>query len=346
MLRNTLTFALLLLAGLHATACTVRGDASDSPKVAYSSDSTVDSSASTDGELGSDDVGQSDVDGVGEPAYPGPGYPPPPIMPEVLGPPLPGDDSAATGDLAYPAYPGATTTPNPGSRQWPGNASWLAATPTPGLTTGWVYDIVPTPTVPEPTPTSGWVLASDVTTTPRPSPTEPATPTPDPFMLAGPPIRLQVPSIGVDAIVESVGLTSDRSMAAPKGWQNVAWFLHGFRPGEVGNAVIAGHLDTNTGGPAVFWDLNQVRPGDELFVTYENGDRYAFLVDGSELYDHDAQGATIERIFGSSQTADLNLVTCDGAWDHGRATYSKRLVVFSSLLPEKTVLVSQPGAFD
>jgi sortase (surface protein transpeptidase) len=127
---------------------------------------------------------------------------------------------------------------------------------------------------------------------------------------------------------------------------NTGWFMHGFRPGETGNAVIAGHLDTNTGGPAVFWDLNRLRPGDEVTITYYNGDRYTFEVQGSELYDADAQGPTIERIFGASQTSDLNLVTCDGAWDHGMATYTKRLVVFTTLAPEKTVLVGNAGAYD
>jgi hypothetical protein len=42
-------------------------------------------------------------------------------------------------------------------------------------------------------------------------------------------------------------------------------------------------------------------------------------------------------IFGSSLTPDLNLITCDGAWNRGQATYSDRLVVFTTLMPEKTV---------
>jgi sortase (surface protein transpeptidase) len=135
-------------------------------------------------------------------------------------------------------------------------------------------------------------------------------------------------------------------MDVPRGWSNAGWFLHGFRPGEVGNSVIAGHLDTNTGGPAVFWNLNRLRPGDEVSVTYENGDRYTFIVQGSELFDADAEGPVIERIFGTSLTQDLNLVTCDGAWDHGRATYAKRLVVFTTLAPDRTVLAGSEGSID
>jgi len=170
-----------------------------------------------------------------------------------------------------------------------------------------------------------------------PTPTYPPTSTPDPFDAAGVPVRLIIPSIGVDATIERVGLTSDRAMAVPRGWQNVGWYELGFYPGETGNAVIAGHLDTNTGGPAVFWSLDKVQPGDEVIVQYGNGDKYTFEVASSEVYLQETEGPIIERIFGPSLTSDLNLITCDGAWDHGQATYTHRLVVFTTLEPDKTV---------
>lgn len=159
---------------------------------------------------------------------------------------------------------------------------------------------------------------------------------------AGGPARLEIPAIGVDAYIEHVGLTADQAMDVPSEWGHVGWFDEGFRPGEPGNAVMAGHLDSAAGGPAVFWDLDKVAVGDQVIVTYENGDRYTFVVEDWRLYDHDAQGSIIDSIFGRSQTADLNLVTCDGAWDHGAATYTKRFVLFTTLVPELTVL--GPGA--
>jgi len=156
---------------------------------------------------------------------------------------------------------------------------------------------------------------------------------------AGGPVRLEIAAIGVDAQIEHVGLTPEpeKAMDVPKAWMNTAWYNKGYLPGEPGNAVVAGHLDSSTGGPAVFWDLDKLNVGDEVVVTYANGDRYTFMVEDWKLYDHNAQGSIIDSIFGKSQTSDLNLVTCDGAWDHGAATYSKRLVVFTTLVPEKTV---------
>lgn len=162
----------------------------------------------------------------------------------------------------------------------------------------------------------------------------PPTSTADPFEAAGDPIRLEIPAIQVDALIESVGLTPQDAMDVPKGWMNAGWYHKGFRPGEAGNAVIAGHLDSNTGGPAVFWALNQLLPGDDVFVTYSSGLRLQFQVEGNQVYNHDAQGQIIDSIFGPSQTADLNLITCKGAWDYGNATYAERLVVFTRMVGE------------
>jgi len=191
--------------------------------------------------------------------------------------------------------------------------------------------------VASPVRAAGFVVAEPLPTSEPPFvPTVPPTPTTDPFLALGPPLQLEIPAIGVSSSVELVGLTNDGAMDVPKAWMNVGWYRDGYRPGEPGNAVLAGHLDTSSGGPAVFWSLDRLQPGDEVIVSYGNGDRYVFVVEGQELYRHDAQGPIIDRIFGESLTPDLNLVTCDGAWDHGRATYSHRLVVFATLAPDRT----------
>ncbi len=167
-----------------------------------------------------------------------------------------------------------------------------------------------------------------------PSRTPPPTATADPYAAAGLPVRLEIPAIQVDASIESVGLTSQGAMDVPKGWMNAAWYNLGIRPGEAGNAVIAGHLDSSTGGPAVFWDLHLLQPGDLVHVSFDSGLRVSFQVEGSQVYQHDADTQVIESIFGPGQTADLNLITCMGDWDYGSATYAERLVVFTRRVDE------------
>ena len=70
---------------------------------------------------------------------------------------------------------------------------------------------------------------------------------------SGLPLRLRVPSIGVDASIEYVGLTKAGAMEVPKLHPNVAWYSLGTRPGDRGSAVIAGHYS---------WKKNG---GDEIF---------------------------------------------------------------------------------
>lgn len=150
----------------------------------------------------------------------------------------------------------------------------------------------------------------------------------------GLPVRLRIPRIGVDAAVEHVGLTEDGDMASPAAWENAGWYRNGPRPGEEGNAVIDGHLDSYT-GTAVFWDLRELRPGDEVEVEGDDGIIRVFRVTGSRSYAANDPSARVE-IFGDADGVRLNLITCEGAWS--TEGYSERLVVFTELssVREKT----------
>jgi sortase (surface protein transpeptidase) len=168
------------------------------------------------------------------------------------------------------------------------------------------------------------------TLTPIPSATATApyaTPTPDEFEAAGPPVRLEIPAIGVDAAVETVGRLPNDEIDVPKLPGNVAWFDESARPGQSGKpAIISGHLDSRS-GPAVFWDLRKLLPGDELVVTYANGARHVFAVDDKERYFADQ--LPVQKLLGRNPRRMLNLITCDGAWDRGHASYVQRLAVYT-----------------
>lgn len=169
-----------------------------------------------------------------------------------------------------------------------------------------------------------------ITPLPTPSPTAPySTPTPDAYEAAGLPVRLEIPAIAVDAPIEHVGRLPTGAMDVPKIPADVAWFNESARPGQAGRpAVIAGHLDSPT-GPAIFYKLRFLVPGDELAVTYENGSRYIFSVRSKERYAFDQ--APIQRIFGEGPRRMVNLITCDGAWDRGHANYQQRLVIYTEM---------------
>jgi len=144
----------------------------------------------------------------------------------------------------------------------------------------------------------------------------------------GPPVRLRIPSIGVDAAVENVGLTSDGSMEAPKNQDNVAWYQSGIRPGNVGSAVMAGHYGTwDNGRGSVFDNLSKLAKGDKVVVVDDRGQTTTFVVREIQVYDPQADAT---RVFISNDgKSHLNLITCKGNLNILSQKYPERLVIFS-----------------
>lgn len=156
------------------------------------------------------------------------------------------------------------------------------------------------------------------------------------FVPASAPVRVlepttfSIPSLNIeDAPVESVGLDKDNKMDIPKKDEDVGWYNLGPKPGEKGNAVIAGHLDTKTGAPAVFYELNKLKPGDELSVKAKDGKEYKYAVTDVKSYELDK--FPLQEVFGSGGKARLNLITCEGTYNRSSKLYSHRLVVYSEL---------------
>ena len=143
------------------------------------------------------------------------------------------------------------------------------------------------------------------------------------------PVRLFVPRLGVNAPIEQVGVTRQGNMDVPSGAETVGWYKLGPKPGEKGNAVISGHLDTLL-GPAVFWRLNELVQGDEIVVRDARAELRTFSVVRTQAYD--AANAPLEEIFGSGSGVNLQLITCNGSWVEHKRSYDKRLVVFARAL--------------
>lgn len=163
---------------------------------------------------------------------------------------------------------------------------------------------------------------------PTSAPYQARTDSPTPNSLT-PPASLSIPRLGIQSTVEQVGLDSQKRMDVPKNDTDVAWYNLGFKPGEKGNAVIDGHFDTVTGAPAVFYYLSNLEKGDSVVVTDAKGTPYTFEVVDKRYFDFDK--LPLEQIFGSSNAANLNLITCEGVWNPTTHNYSQRLVVYTTL---------------
>ena len=141
------------------------------------------------------------------------------------------------------------------------------------------------------------------------------------------PTKIIIEKLGINAPIESVGLDIQKRMDVPKDPDNAGWYNLGYKPGETGSAVIAGHVDTPTGAPAIFYNLSELEKGDEIKTTDESGNSYLFTVEKSIIYDFDK--VPLDEVFANKDKKRLNLITCDGTFDKANKNYTKRRVVYA-----------------
>lgn len=144
------------------------------------------------------------------------------------------------------------------------------------------------------------------------------------------PVRLEIPSLSVNARVQQVGKNKKGEMAVPSNYADVAWYRNGTVPGQRGSAVINGHVDNGLALPGVFKNLGNLKVGDDVYVRAKDGSMLHFEV--TELATYPYTDGPVERIFGADDAARLNLITCTGAWLPGKRTYTERLVVYTTFV--------------
>ncbi|MGH7912600.1 MAG: class F sortase, partial [Candidatus Dormibacteraceae bacterium] len=151
--------------------------------------------------------------------------------------------------------------------------------------------------------------------TPRASATVSPSPTVSPNAT---PVDLVVPAAGIDAAVESVGLTAQGDIGVPAKPADAAWYDQSVAPGQPGNAILDGHLDWWT-GPAVFIHLSSVKVGDTVTVVSADGRHLDFAVTGRQVFGADDRVPA--SMLATSGPATLSLITCAGAWDQSSSEY-------------------------
>ncbi|MFA9444687.1 class F sortase [Egicoccus sp. AB-alg6-2] len=140
------------------------------------------------------------------------------------------------------------------------------------------------------------------------------------------PVRVVIPAIGVDADVVELGLEANGEMEVPTDFAQTGWFRHGPRPGRVGPAVIAGHVDDRN-GPAVFHRLRELTAGDEIQVHGEQGEIVTFTV--RELERHPKDDFPTERVYAGTPGPELRLITCGGDFDRDARSYRDNVIVYA-----------------
>lgn len=189
-------------------------------------------------------------------------------------------------------------------------------------------------------PTTTSTTASTTTSSaPPPSTTVPPPPAPPPTeapattlappgpMVAVEPARIVVPALGVDAPVIRLGLQGDGTLEVPATASEVGWWSGGTRPGTVGPAVLAGHV--NLGDQrGVFARLAELTAGDRVDVAAADGTTVSYVVTRIERHPKDA--FPTDAVYAMTAGPELRLITCGGDFDRSSGHYEDNVIAFAT----------------
>jgi hypothetical protein len=162
----------------------------------------------------------------------------------------------------------------------------------------------------------------------------PAPTAPDETLAAVPPlprsapVRVEIPAIGVDSTLVSLGLQADGTLQVPPAGVPAGWYAGAPTPGERGPAIIVGHVDWG-GRAGVFYHLHELKPDDQITITRADGSTATFRVTAVRQFPKDQFPSAL--VYGNLNYAGLRLITCSGAFDPHAHSYQDNTVVFAEL---------------
>lgn len=142
--------------------------------------------------------------------------------------------------------------------------------------------------------------------------------------------RLMIPKIGVDAPFSVKQVGTDGQMPNPNGPEDVAWYDFsqwpglGGLPGKGGNVVLAGHVDYINYGPAVFWRLHELEPGDTIEIRLGDGTTATYKIEFNKTIE--AAAADWTPIVEATADESVTLITCGGEFSAGH--YTNRQIIW------------------
>jgi sortase (surface protein transpeptidase) len=145
------------------------------------------------------------------------------------------------------------------------------------------------------------------------------------------PVRLRIPSIGIDSTLIELGLQDDGRIEVPPSGFPAGWFTGAPTPGELGPAVVVGHVDWDR-KPGVFFDLWQMTAGETIAIAREDGSMAVFRV--TEVLQVSKDAFPTQAVYGDLDHAGLRLITCGGVFDQERRRYVDNLIVFAVLVTD------------
>ena len=151
------------------------------------------------------------------------------------------------------------------------------------------------------------------------------------------PVRVSIPAIGVSSSLLQLGLNPDRTVQVPplSADSRAGWYRYSPTPGQLGPAVLLGHVDSAEYGPGVFFKLGALRPGDSVTVDRADHRAAVFRVERVVSYPKD-HFPTLE-VYGNTDHAALRLITCGGKFDLSTHNYESNIVAYASLVSSHAI---------
>jgi hypothetical protein len=166
--------------------------------------------------------------------------------------------------------------------------------------------------VPIPAPTEQTVLPATLATGPQ----------------AARPTWLSIPSLAIRTRLIHLGVNRNGTLQVPSSTTVAGWYTGSPRPGMIGSAIIAGHVDSRT-GPGIFFWLRTLHRGDRIYVGRADGTMAVFTVTKVRKFAKDEFPTA--AVYGPVPDAELRLITCGGIFDRSRGSYLSNVVVFARL---------------
>ena len=146
--------------------------------------------------------------------------------------------------------------------------------------------------------------------------------------------ELLLPTARIRADIVQVGRTPRGAIGSPDNPFVIGWYNVGAKPGEPGNAILAGHrdyedIDGNV-GTGVCWELNRVKVGDQMIIR-DAEQNIAWVYEVTEAVTLDPHDPNSARYLAATDESVVTLITCTGAFNPKTHTYSHRLVVVGVL---------------
>lgn len=148
-------------------------------------------------------------------------------------------------------------------------------------------------------------------------------------------MSIKISSIHVQAPVGSLGTAADGTVEVPPlNKPNLAgWYRGSVTPGQAGNAVILGHVDSHSVGAAVFYRLGDLKPGDLVDVTRTDRSVAIFRVYGVASFAKAKFPTTL--VYGPNTKPELRLVTCGGAYNATGHEYVTNVIAVAAMVSHR-----------